>query len=76
MKAEIAIEVGLIDRASVVPLAQDPDSAFLVIVGAAGRITIEARIDDLWKVACACRDGVRLREGQRVIEDRKAEAAA
>ena len=75
-RAIVSLEIGRINSASVVPLAEDPDRALLTIEGEAARVVLEVRLDELWPVATACRDGVRLREMQRTIAERGAEVGA
>ena len=73
-KATVSIEAGRIDRVSVVPLAENPDSCLLTIVGGEARVVIEADVDDLWKLATACRDAVKRREEERRMDALAAEA--
>ena len=75
-KATVSIEPGRIDRVSVVPLAENPDACLLTIVGSDARVVLEANIDDLWKLATACRDAVKRREEERRMDDQAAEVEA
>lgn len=75
-RAIISIEPGRIDRASVVPLAEDPDRALLTIVGEAARIVMEVRIDELWPIAAACREAAARRTEERRMDDLAAEVSA
>jgi hypothetical protein len=72
----ISIEAGRIDRVSVVELAEDRDRCLLSIIGRDTRIVIEANVDDLWKLATACRDAVKRREEERRMDDLAAEAVS
>ena len=73
-RANVSIEPGRIDRASVVPLADDPDRCLLTIVGSEARVVLEVQIDDLWKLATACRDAVKRHEEECRMDDLAAEA--
>ena len=75
-RATVYIEAGRIDRVSVVPLAENPDACLLTIVGGEARVVLEANIDDLWKLATACRDAVKRREEERRMDDQAAEVEA
>ena len=75
-RATVSIEAGRIDRVSVVPLAENPDACLLTIVGGEARVVLEANIDDLWKLATACRDAVKRREEERRMDDQAAEVEA
>ena len=72
-KATVSIEPGRIDSVSVVPLAEDHDRCLLTIRGEEARLVIEASVDDLWKLATACRDAVKRREEERRMDDLAAE---
>jgi hypothetical protein len=56
-------------RGAVVGLAEDRDRCLLTIVGNDARIVIETGVDDLWKLATACRDAVKRREEERRSEE-------
>lgn len=75
-KAIVSIEPGRIDRVSVVPLAEDKYRGLLTIVGSEARVVIEVQIDDLWKVATACRNAVKRHEEECRMDDLAAEAGA
>ena len=75
-KAIISIDPGRIDHASVVPLSEDKDRSLLTIVGSDARIVIEAKFDDLWKIATACRDAVKRYEEECRMDDLAAEVEA
>lgn len=72
-RATVSIEAGRIDRVSVVPLAEDADRCLLTIVASDARVVIETGVDDLWKIATACRDAVKRREEERRMDDLEAE---
>ena len=73
-RAAVSIEPGRIDRASVVPLADDPDRCLLTIVGSEARVILEVQIDDLWKLATTCRDAVKRHEEEQRVDRLAAEA--
>lgn len=75
-RATVSIEPGRIDRASVVPLADNKDRALLTICGREARVVLEMQIDDLWKVATACRDAVKRHEEEERMDALAAEVAA
>jgi hypothetical protein len=75
-RSTISIEAGRIDRVSVVEIAEDRDRCLLTIVGNDARIVIETGMDDLWKVATACRNAVKRREEDRRMDDLAAEVAS
>ncbi len=72
-RATVSIEAGRIDRVSVAPLAEDADRCLLTIVASDARVVIETGVDDLWKIATACRDAVKRREEERRMDDLAAE---
>ncbi len=72
-RATVSIEAGRIDRVSVVSLAEDADRCLLTIVASDARVVIETGVDDLWKIATACRDAVKRREEERRMDDLAAE---
>lgn len=75
-RANVSIEPGRIDRVSVVPLAEDKDRALFCLVGSEARVTLEVQIDDLWKVATACRDAVKRHEEEQRMDALAAEVAS
>lgn len=75
-RAIVSIDPGRIDRVSVVPLAEDKDRGLLAIVGSEARVVLEVQIDDLWKVATACRDAVKRHTEEERMDALAAEAGA
>ena len=73
-RATISIDPGRIDRVSVVPLAEDKDRALLTIVGSEARVVLEVQINDLWKLATACRNAVKRHEEEGRMDDLAAES--
>lgn len=73
-RASCSVEPGRIDRVSVVQLADDPDRCLLALVGDDARVLLEVRVDDLAKIASACRDAVKRREEERRMDALAAEA--
>ena len=64
-RTEISVgNIGLIERVALIPLADDPERGLLMIFGESAKVTIEVRLDDVWPIAIACRDGARMREAQ------------
>lgn len=73
-RANVSIEPGRIDRVSVVPLAENKDMGLLTIVGSEARVVIEVQIDDLWRLATACRNAVKRHEEECRMDDLAAES--
>lgn len=73
-RATASLDFGRIDSVTVVPLADDPNRCLLGLRGDGNRIVIECRIDDLWKIATACRDAVKRHEEEQRMDALAAEA--
>ena len=69
------IDLGRIDSVSVLPLADEPASCLLTLTGRGDKAVIECRIDDLAKIAGACRKALRLYEEEQRMDEQARGAA-